>query len=89
MAVPVSNETAPKTRAQVNGPKTQDCQAFQCSCTQKAATRKLPMASPTFFGVRNAEGKENKTSAAADATDNAEKKMAWAPIEEDEGAMTE
>lgn len=47
------------------------------------------MASPTFFGVRNAEGKENKTSAAADATDNAEKKMAWAPIEEDEGAMTE
>lgn len=77
MADPLSKDTAPKLKAHINGKKIWASHEWECSYTPKAATRRIPMASPPFFWVRKAEGKEKKTSAAADATDNVEKVIAW------------
>ena len=53
------------------------------------ATRIMPRASPTFFSVRRAEGKEKNTKAVDDAADKVENNIAWWPIDGDEAEMIE
>jgi hypothetical protein len=64
-------------RADIMGNRRQNLYESRCSQMPKAVMRQLPNASPALFCVRRAEGRERNISAAADAIENGEKKIAW------------